>query len=80
MSATYGNLNIANAWEAIADQIGDLPAISTLETSTTWKEFERNSASLARTFYEKLGMQEMPQWITCRLEGSKIDKLAASKK
>ena len=53
MSATYGNLNIANAWEAIADQIGDLPAISTLETSTTWKEFERNSASLARTFYEK---------------------------
>ena len=34
----------------------------------------------ARRFYEKLGMQEMPQWITCRLEGSKIDKLAASRK
>ena len=34
----------------------------------------------ARTFYEKLGMQEMPQWITCRLEGSKIDELATSEK
>ncbi len=53
MSAKYGNLNIATAWEAITDQIGDLPAISTFETSRTWEEFEKNSASLARTLSEK---------------------------
>ena len=53
MSATYVNLNIATAWEAISDQIGDLTAISTSENSESWEEFEKRSASLAKTFSEK---------------------------
>jgi len=53
VSATYGNLNIATAWEAIADQIGDLTAISSSENSESWEEFEKRSASLAKTFAEK---------------------------
>ena len=50
MSATYGNLNIATAWEAISDQIGDLTAIYSGENSESWEEFEKRSASLAQTF------------------------------
>ncbi|HJO40189.1 MAG: AMP-binding protein [Acidimicrobiales bacterium] len=53
MSGTYVNLNIATAWEAISDQIGDLTAISTSENSESWEEFENRSASLAKTFSEK---------------------------
>ncbi|MDG2352458.1 MAG: AMP-binding protein [Acidimicrobiales bacterium] len=53
MSGTYINLNIATAWEAISDQIGDLTAISTSENSESWEEFEKRSASLAKTFSEK---------------------------
>ena len=53
MSATYGNLNIATAWEAISDQIGDLTAIDSGENSESWEEFEKRSASLAKTFSEK---------------------------
>ncbi len=53
MSGTYVNLNIATAWEAISDQIGDLTAISTSENSESWEEFEKRSASLAKTFSEK---------------------------
>ena len=53
MSATYGNLNIATAWEAISDQIGDLTAIYSSENSESWEEFEKRSASLAKTFSEK---------------------------
>jgi len=53
VSATYVNLNIATAWEAISDQIGDLTAISTSENSESWEEFEKRSASLAKTFSEK---------------------------
>ena len=53
MSATYGNLNIATAWEAISDQIGDLTAIYSGENSESWEEFEKRSASLAKTFSEK---------------------------
>ena len=53
MSATYGNLNIAAAWEAISDQIGDLTAIYSGENSESWEEFEKRSASLAKTFSEK---------------------------
>ena len=53
MSASYVNLNIASAWEAISDQIGDLTAISTSQNSESWEEFEKRSASLAKTFSEK---------------------------
>ena len=53
MSTTYGNLNIATAWEAISDEIGDLTAISSSENSESWEEFEKRSASLAKTFSEK---------------------------
>ena len=53
MSATYGNLNIATAWEAISAQIGDLTAIYSSENSESWEEFEKRSASLAKTFSEK---------------------------
>jgi len=53
VSGTYVNLNIATAWEAISDQIGDLTAISTSENSESWEEFEKRSASLAKTFSEK---------------------------
>ena len=53
MSATYGNLNIATAWEAISDQIGDLTAVYSSENSESWEEFEKRSASLAKTFSEK---------------------------
>ena len=53
MSASYVNLNIASAWEAISDQIGDLTAISTSQNSESWGEFEKRSASLAKTFSEK---------------------------
>ena len=53
MSTTYGNLNIATAWEAISDEIGDLTAISSSENSKSWEEFEKRSASLAKTFSEK---------------------------
>jgi|TARA_B100000700_G_scaffold30832_1_gene29656 acyl-CoA synthetase (AMP-forming)/AMP-acid ligase II len=53
VSATYGNLNIATAWEAISDQIGDLTAIYSGENSESWEEFEKRSASLAKTFSEK---------------------------
>ncbi len=53
MSGPYINLNIATAWEAISDQIGDLTAISTSENSESWEEFEKRSASLAKTFSEK---------------------------
>ena len=47
------NLNIASAWEAISDQIGDLTAISTRENSESWEEFEKHAASLAKTFSEQ---------------------------
>jgi len=53
VSTTYGNLNIATAWEAISDEIGDLTAISSSENSESWEEFEKRSASLAKTFSEK---------------------------
>jgi len=53
VSTTYGNLNIATAWEAISDEIGDLTAISSSENSKSWEEFEKRSASLAKTFSEK---------------------------
>jgi len=53
VSASYVNLNIASAWEAISDQIGDLTAISTSQNSESWEEFEKRSASLAKTFSEK---------------------------
>ena len=52
MSTTYGNLNIATAWEAISDEIGDLTAISSSENSKSWEEFEKHAASLAKTFSE----------------------------
>ncbi|MCH2415729.1 MAG: hypothetical protein MK195_03055 [Acidimicrobiales bacterium] len=54
MSTTYGNLNIATAWEAISDEIGDLTAISSSENSKSWEEFEKRSASLAKTFLKKV--------------------------
>jgi len=53
VSASYVNLNIASAWEAISDQIGDLTAISTRENSESWEEFEKHAASLAKTFSEQ---------------------------
>jgi fatty-acyl-CoA synthase len=53
VSASYVNLNIASAWEAISDQIGDLTAISTRESSESWEEFEKHAASLAKTFSEQ---------------------------
>ena len=46
-------MNIASAWEAISDQIGDLTAISTRENSESWEEFEKHAASLAKTFSEQ---------------------------
>ena len=45
--ASATNLNYATVWEAIADQIGDRPAICQGDHSESWAEFDDRSARLA---------------------------------
>ena len=44
-----GLLNLATAWEAIADEIGDQPALASGGCRTSWAEFDDRAASLAGT-------------------------------
>lgn len=52
MSAVDGRLNLATAWEAIADEIGDLPAISVSGERSAWSVFEDRASRLATTLLE----------------------------
>ena len=47
MSATPGDLNLATAWEAVADSVGDLPALVFDGRRTSWELFEDRAARLA---------------------------------
>ena len=47
MSATPGDLNLATAWEAVADTVGDLPALAFDGGRTSWERFEDRAARLA---------------------------------
>ena len=47
MSATPGDLNLATAWEAVADTGGDLPALAFDGRRTSWERFEDRAARLA---------------------------------
>jgi fatty-acyl-CoA synthase len=42
-----GDLNLATVWEAVADAIGDSPAIAFEGRRTSWKDFEDRAARLA---------------------------------
>ena len=42
-------LNLATAWEAIADEIGDKPALSLAGQHTSWTDFDDRAACLAET-------------------------------
>ncbi len=44
-----GQLNLATAWEAIADEIGDQPAHSAAGVRSSWSEFDDRAARLAAT-------------------------------
>ncbi|MBT6371247.1 MAG: AMP-binding protein, partial [Acidimicrobiaceae bacterium] len=44
-----GRLNLATAWEAIADEIGDQPAHSAAGVRSSWTEFDDRAARLAGT-------------------------------
>jgi len=49
-------LNLATAWEAIADEIGDKPALSLAGRHTSWTDFDNRAARLAATLGDK-GLQ-----------------------
>ncbi len=40
-------MNLANVWEAVADELGELPALVHAEQATSWADFERRSARVA---------------------------------
>ena len=44
-----GRLNLATAWEAIADEIGDQPAHSAAGVRSSWTDFDNRAACLAST-------------------------------
>jgi len=44
-----GRLNLATAWEAIADEVGDQPAHSAAGVRSSWTEFDDRAARLAGT-------------------------------
>jgi acyl-CoA synthetase (AMP-forming)/AMP-acid ligase II len=51
--------NFANAWEAIADRIGDAPAQQQGDRSFTWAELDRRADGLARTLLDAgVGQQD----------------------
>ena len=47
MAANSGDLNLATAWEAVADTIGDRPALAYDGCQTSWERFEERAARLA---------------------------------
>ena len=49
MTEIDGQLNLATAWEAIADSVGDQPAHSAAGARTSWTEFDERAARLAGT-------------------------------
>ena len=46
---TESTLNLATAWEAISDEIGDQPALSCAGIHTPWAKFDDNASRLAMT-------------------------------
>ena len=44
-----GLLNLATAWEAVSDEVGDRPAISAAGRRLSWSEFDDRAARLAAT-------------------------------
>ena len=49
MAPVDGLLNLASAWEAIADEVGDQPALAAGGRRTSWAEFDDRAARLAGT-------------------------------
>ena len=44
-----GRLNLASAWEAIADEVGDSTAVSVAGRHFSWTDFDDRAARLATT-------------------------------
>ena len=53
MTEIDGRLNLATAWEAISDVVGDQPAHSAAGQRTSWTEFDDRSARLAGTLADR---------------------------
>ena len=49
MEGIDGGLNLARAWEAIADVVGDHPAVSAAGPRFSWTEFDNRASRLAGT-------------------------------
>ena len=49
MGGIDGLLNLATAWEAVSDEVGDRPAISAAGRRLSWSEFDDRAARLAAT-------------------------------
>ena len=50
---TESTLNLATAWEAISDEIGDQPALSCAGVHTSWTKFDDNASRLAMTLSQQ---------------------------
>jgi len=50
---TESTLNLATAWEAISDEIGDQPALSCAGVHTSWAKFDDNASRLAMTLSQQ---------------------------
>ncbi len=50
MSSTADGMNLATVWEAVADAVGDAPALLRGGRVTTWSTFEQRAARLAEVF------------------------------
>jgi len=49
MSEQVGTLNIATAWEAVADAVGDQTALAVTGNRTSWADYDNRAACLAGT-------------------------------
>ena len=49
MSAAGPTLNIATAWEAVADTVGDQTAVTVGGVATSWSDYDHRAACLAET-------------------------------
>ena len=47
MEGIGGGLNLASAWEAVADVAGDHPAVSAAGRRFSWTEFDNRASRLA---------------------------------
>ena len=52
MEGIDGGLNLASAWEAIADVVGDHPAVSAAGRRFSWTEFDNRASRLAGTLVD----------------------------